>query len=326
MMVQRAKMPDVSICIVSYRAGPQLAECLASLVQVVEGVRFEIVVVDNASGDGTPERVREAWPDIVLIENDRNLGFPRAVNQAVAKASGRYVLLLNPDTVVSHGAVESLAAFLDGHGSAGAVGPAIFNEDGTLQTECRRRMPTLATELFDLTGLARLFPASPLFGRWRMPWWRPEVPSEIELASGACMMIRRSAMQDVGPLSEDAFMFLEDLDYCFRLREGGWKIYFCPDAAITHKGGQSSVGLLPLVRAMSYDARYKFFRMHAGARSAGCLRAMVVAAMAARLAAYAPLALLTRGERRQRLRLALAEFRHTLRWGLTLEEPGMGRD
>ena len=326
MMVQQAKKPDVSICIVSYRAGPQLAECLRSLFQVVEGVCFEIVVVDNASADGTAEMVREAWPDIVLIENERNIGFPRAVNRAVAEARGRHVLLLNPDTVVSPGAVESLAVFLDGNAGAGAAGPAIFNEDGTLQTECRRRMPTLSTELFELAGLARLFPADRLFGRWRMPWLRPEVPSEIELASGACMMIRGSAMRDVGNLCEDSFMFLEDLDYCFRLREKGWKIYFCPDAAITHKGGQSSKDLLPMVRAMSCDARYKFFRMHRGARSAGLLRAMVVVAMTVRFAAYSLIILPTWGERRQRLRFSLAEFRHTLRWGLTLEEPGMGRD
>ena len=135
------------------------------------------------------------------------------------------------------------------------------------------------------------------------------------------MMIRREAMEAVGLLSEEAFMFLEDLDYCYRMRQKGWKVYFYPDAEIIHQGQQSSRQVLPRVRALSYDARYKFFRMYYGVGSATILRLMLISAMVARLLVYTPLSLLVRGPRRRRLRFSLKESWYALCWGMTLREP-----
>jgi len=313
--------PQLSICIVSWRTRKQLETCLRSLFETLEGMRFEVIVVENASGDGTAETVKNNWPQVRLLENSRNVGFPKAANQALSASCGHYLLLLNPDTTVLEGTIQNLLSFMETRPEAGAGSCRILNPDGTLQTECRRRLPTLTTELLELTGLSRLFPNHPFFGQWRMPNWDPREPSEIELASGACLLIRRKVLEEVGLLNEDAFMYLEDLDYCYRIVEKGWKIFFYPDAAIIHQGQQSSTHGLPFVRALSYDARHKFFKMYYGAWPARALRIMVVSAMMTRLLVYLPVFALSQGTRRRDLRFSLKEFRHTLYWGLTLREP-----
>ncbi len=321
MTTNEQRSPDVSICIVTWRTKEQIAACLESIFETIQGVGFEVLVVDNASGDGTVEMIKDAFPQVRLLVNAENLGFPRAANRGIEEAGGRYLLLLNPDTLVGPKAVEDLVRFMDGFADVGVTSPTIRNPIGTVQPECRRTFPTLATEFFELTGLYRLFPNHPVIGQWRRTSWRPQAPCEIELASGAGMMIRREAMEAVGPLSEEAFMFLEDLDYCYRMRQKGWKIYFYPDAEIIHQGQQSTRHVLPRIRALSYDARYKFFRMYHGVGSATLLRLMVVFAMAARLLLYAPLSILFRGPRSIRPRFSLQESWHTLCWGITLKEP-----
>jgi GT2 family glycosyltransferase len=321
MTAREQKIPDVSICIVTWRTKGPLEACLGSIFQTIQGVRFEVLVVDNASRDGTVEMIKATFPLVRLLENRENLGFPKAANRAIEDAGGRHILLLNPDTLLRPEAVERLVHFMDGSSAIGAASCTILNPDGTLQPECRRSFPTLTTEFFELTGLYRVFPNNRFIGQWRMASWRPRSPCEIQLASGACMMIRREAMEAVGPLSEDAFMFLEDLDYCYRLRQKGWKIYFYPDAEIIHQGQQSTLQVLPRVRALSYDARHKFFRMYYGAGSATILRLMVISAMVARLFVYTPLSVLVGGAKRRRLRFTLRESWHTLCWGITLKEP-----
>jgi GT2 family glycosyltransferase len=322
MVARKGKHQAVSICIVSWRTKRQVEACLRSIYQTVQGISYEIVLVDNASRDGTVEMIESNFPAVNCVENAQNLGFPRAANQALFASRGQYVLLLNPDTIVLPNTLENLVAFMNEHPEAGAVTCKILNPDGTLQTECRRMLPTLTSEFFELTGLQRLFPNNRIIGQWRMPYWQPEDPCEIQLASGACLMIRRRAIEEVGALSEEAFMYLEDLDYCYRLRQKGWRVYFCPGTEIIHQGQQSSMHILSHVRALSYDARYKFFRMHYGNGSAVILRIMVISAMGARLLVYLPFYTFARGRRRRGLRFSLTEFWHTLYWGVTLRPRG----
>src|SRR4030095_180344 len=221
-------MPDnrVSIIIVNWRTPRLLAACLDSLSLDPGHAQFEFIVVDNHSDDGSGEMLAQQYPFVKVIANSENLGFSKACNQAIPLAQGKYVLLLNPDTVVAQGAVSALADFMEADNDCGAAGPKVLNPDGTLQLACRRSFPDPVAAFFRITYLSRLFPRHRLLARYNLTYADPEATLEVDALSGSCMMVRRQAVDRVGLLDEDIFMFGEDIDWCWRIKQAGWKICY----------------------------------------------------------------------------------------------------
>ena len=286
----RAAEVDVSVVIVTYNVREFLEQAIESVLQAADGLSVEVFVVDNDSADGSAEMVRERFPDVRLIANSENTGFATANNQALRQARGRYALVLNPDTLVQEDTLRAFVAFMDAHPDAGAAGCRILNPDGTFAPESRRAFPTPAVAFYRISGLGRLFPKSPRFGRYNLTFLPQDEVCEIDALSGCCMMVRREAMWGASrsretlptgePLSvapgaagvfdESFFMYGEDLDWCYRIQRAGWKIFYTPSTQIVHyKGESTKKGDLRYVM-LFYGAMLKFVEKHlAGRRESG---------------------------------------------------------
>lgn len=223
---------DLSIVIVSYNVREMLADCLASLPAATEGLRTETFVVDNASSDGSAEMVRSRFPEVILDARAENLGFTRGNNVALQRARGGYVLLLNPDTEAHAGSLTRLVRFMDDHPRAGACGPKLLNTEGTLQRN-GARFPSLLREFVCATGLRRLamrqYELALGYGREDF-----DQLCQVDQVSGACMLVRRSVMEQVGMLDERFFMFYEEIEWAHRIKSAGWEVWYVPDAVVTH--------------------------------------------------------------------------------------------
>jgi len=218
----------------------------------------EVIVVDNGSHDGSGSEMKKAFPWAHLIQNEKNLGFAGAVNQGLQKASGRYVLLLNPDTRVKNGAIERLISFMDAHSNAGISGAQLLNSNGSRQNSIAN-FPSLATELLNKSLLRWLSPER-FPGKERIY----SEPAEVDSVIGACMMVRRDAWGQVGLLDEDYFLFLEETDWCYRMKRAGWKIYHVPDAEVYHFQGKSAEKEKKRARVEYFRSRYRFFKKNRG--------------------------------------------------------------
>jgi GT2 family glycosyltransferase len=232
--------PTVSIVIVNWKTPDLLAGCLDSIRLDARSDSFEILVVDNNSGDNSVEMVRQRYPEVQLVANAENVGFARACNQVIPHAKAPFVLLLNPDTVVVENAVSLMADFMVNNPKCGAVGPKVLNPDGTLQLACRRSFPSPMASFFRLTYLSRLFPKNKTFAQYNLTFADPDQQLEVDALSGSCMMVRKSAIDRIGLLDEDIFMFGEDIDWCWRLKEEGWTVVYAPQAKVFHFHGASS--------------------------------------------------------------------------------------
>ena len=251
-------MIDLSIIIVNWNTKEYLLPCLRSVFEKGKGMGWEGIVVDNGSRDGSGSEVKKAFPFVHLIENQKNLGFAKAANQGLQKASGRYVLLLNPDTQVKNGAIERLVSFMDGCSDAGVAGAQLLNSDESKQNSIAN-FPSLATELLNRSLLRWLFPKK-FLGKER----DYSEPVEVDSVIGACMMARRDALDQVGLLDEDYFLFLEETDWCYRMKKAGWKIYHVPQAEIYHFQGKSAEAVKKRARVEFYRSRYHFFKKNRG--------------------------------------------------------------
>jgi hypothetical protein len=202
--------------------------------------------------------MREAFPSVHLIENDHNLGFAAAVNQGLQKTSGKYALLLNPDTRVKHGAIERLVSFIDSHSDVGVAGAQLLNSDGSKQNSIAN-FPSLATELLNKRLLRWFFPKT-------FPGKESSYsgPVEVDSVIGACMMVRRDAIKQVGLLDEDYFVFLEETDWCYRIKQAGWKIYHVPQAEVYHFQGKSAEAERKRAKVEYFRSRYHFFKKNRG--------------------------------------------------------------
>jgi hypothetical protein len=247
---------DISICIVTLKARDFLRECLNSLEANPPGGSLEIIVVENHSSDGTVEMLRQDYPYVQLIENETNAGFVRPMNQAMHAASGRYVLLLNPDTVVLPGAVDSLIDFFAKNPQAGICGPKVLNRDRSLQKSCRRGEPRPVAVLSYFLGLSKLFPRSKFFGGYLMNYMGEDALHEVAGVAGSCMLVRREVIEQIGYLDERFFAYQEDADYCFQARKAGWKIYYVPQAQIIHYGGQGGSRVQPYRSIFEWHRSY----------------------------------------------------------------------
>jgi hypothetical protein len=253
--------PDLSICIVNWNIRTDLEQALASVLNAGPGLGLQVVVVDNASRDGSAEMVRRRFPGVTLIESGENLGFARGYNRAAAESAGRHLLMLNPDTLVHPGALQSLVAFMDAHPRAGAVGPRLLNSNGSLQYSCRR-FPTPRAALLRNTLLGRLIGRDRFTRAYLMADWDHRTPREVDWISGAAMCIRRQAWQEVGGFDEDYFMYAEDMDWCLRAHRLGWRIHYLPEAVITHRIGRSSDQRPLAMVAQFHRSMARFYRKH----------------------------------------------------------------
>ena len=251
----------LSVVIVSYNVSHYLLQCLDSLQRALRGIDGEVIVVDNHSRDNSVALVHQAHPEVKVIENLHNLGFSKANNIALRQAKGEYALLLNPDTIVADNTIRDCIAFLDLHPDAGAAGVMMLNADGTVAPESRRGVPTPLTSFYKLSGLCRMFPRSPRFGRYylgHLPW---QTPQRIDIVSGAFCMIRRSVLDKVGLLDEDYFMYGEDIDLSYRILKQGATNWYLPYPILHYKGESTQKSSFRYVHVF-YQAMLIFFRKH----------------------------------------------------------------
>ena len=242
----------LSVVIVSYNVRELLTACIDSVVKASEGIDAEVFVVDNKSADDTVEVISRDYPWVHLINNKENLGFSKANNIAIRQSEGEYVLLLNPDTVVAEGTLRGVVEFMDQHPEAGGAGVRMHNADGTLAPESRRAVPTPLVAARKMLGFTKRYYMS------NLPW---DKPGKIEVVSGAFMMLRRKAIDQVGLLDEDFFMYGEDIDLSYRLLKGGWQNWYPPLDIIHYKGQSTQKSDFRYVHVF-YQAMLIFFRKH----------------------------------------------------------------
>lgn len=229
---------DVSIIIVAWNVRDFLHNCLDSIYKETKGIEFEVIYVDNASTDGSVAMVIEKFPQVKIIKNDENKGFTIANNQGIEVAKGRYVLLLNSDTVVLDNAIAKSTEFADLYPEAAVIGCRVLNPDKTLQPTCFI-FPSILGMLLSCTYLYKLLRKSKFFGHERMTWWDGSDVREVDVVAGCFMLVRRTAIEPVGMMDERYFIYCEEVDWCYRFKNNDWKILFTPVPEIIHYGGQT---------------------------------------------------------------------------------------
>lgn len=267
-------MPDVSIIIVNWNTSDLLAKCLRCVETTVHDVSYDVWVVDNASTDGSAEMVRRDFPHVKLIVNPQNVGFARANNQALKVCEGRYALLLNSDAFVQERAIDHMVRFMDARPDAGMAACKLLYADGRLQPSCSR-FPTLLTELYIAFGLDKLFPKSRIFGRYMMTDWDYGDTREVDVIMGAFMLVRAEVMQQIGLMDEAFFMYSEEVDWCYRCQQAGWKIFFTPEVETVHLWGGSSQAVKVETLIRLYRSRVQFFRKHYGGLTAALYKGVL---------------------------------------------------
>ncbi len=248
-----------TIVIVSFDCRAALQTCLLKLI--AEGDTPPIIVVDNASTDGTVEMIAGDFPTVTLIENAENRGFAAACNQGIRACVSDFVLLLNPDTLLKRATLQKLLDTMRAQPNIGACGPRVLNTDGSLQPSCRR-FPSLGAMIWDELGLSRLFPHSRRLARYRMSGWQHDETRDVDQLMGSCMLLRRSTLEHIGLLDERFFLYFEEVDLCQRLYQAGWRVAFVADAAVTHLGGECSKSDPRNALGHRYSSLFTFYRKH----------------------------------------------------------------
>ncbi|HEY3298764.1 MAG TPA: glycosyltransferase family 2 protein [Armatimonadota bacterium] len=252
---------ELSIIIVNWNTSEYLRRCLESIITRPFAGECEVIVADNCSKDSSAQMVRDEFPEVVLIANDHNLGYAAGNNQGIRRSSGEYVLLLNPDTEVKEGTLDTLVQFLKNHRDAGAVACRLIGPDGKVQSSCRS-FPDPAGVMFEYSKLSRLFPQSRVFGRYRMTYFDYETEVEVDQPMASCLMLTRKALDDVGMIDEEFPIFFNEVDWLFRAKQKGWKVYFTPETEIIHHGGASTRQVKPEMVRESHRSLAKFYRKH----------------------------------------------------------------
>ena len=253
---------DLSVIIVNYNVKEFLQNLLHSIEKSSSNISKEIIVIDNASDDGSVEVIKEKFPSIKLIENKINFGFGRANNQGLAISKGKYILFINPDCIVSEDTVINMISFFESHTECGLAGCKILNSDGTLQLACRRSFPGPWTSFTKVTGLSNLFPKSRIFARYNLTYLDENKTYEVDAVSGSFMMIRREVYEKVGGFDEQFFMYGEDLDLCYRIQKSGFKVFYVHTTQVIHYKGESTKRSNLDETKLFYDAMHLFVKKH----------------------------------------------------------------
>lgn len=265
---------DLSIIIVNWNVQSLLRACLSSLIEAAQNapdLTAEIIVVDSASSDGSPEMVRNEFPQVRLIASDENLGYARGNNVGVAAAQGRYLFLLNPDTVVQPTTLAEIVTYLEGQPDVGALGPQLLWPDGAVQSS-RRRFPTLGSLFWESTLLGQWFPHNRYARRYHLADRSPDQTQPVEWIVGAALLIRRAAWEAVGQIDESFFMYFEETDWCRRCAQAGWAIHYLPAAQIIHYEGKSSEQVVAARTLRFQRSKLRYTRKYFGRGWATVLR------------------------------------------------------
>jgi GT2 family glycosyltransferase len=286
---------DVSIIIVNWNTKELLGNCLNSIYEQAGDVDYEVIVVDNASSDGSVEMLKKEFPDVCIIENTENRGFAVANNQAIKIAKGRYILLLNSDTIICDSAIEKTVRYADRHPEAAAVGCQVRESPDKIQMTCFR-YPSLLTVFLRASGLAALFKYNRFFGQEETLSWGRDTEREVDIVSGMFMLVRHEAIRQVGLMDETYFLYFEDTDWCYRFFKAGWKMLFWPGARVVHIGAGSKStdqdGLRMFVQFQK--SLLIFFKKHYGNLSYFVARLMLSVSFGLRSFCWASVALFKR--------------------------------
>ena len=303
-------MPMLSIIIVNWNSTAYLLKCIESIYRYTHETEFEIIVVDNASPDDDVRLVKHQFPDVVLIESSENLGFARANNLGFRASSGEYVVFLNPDTILINPAFDLILHQVRSLSNLGVVGCTLFNEDRTIQTSAIQTFPTVLNQLLDVDFIRNRFPACAL---WNIaPLLKGgNLPSHVQVISGACLLLRREVFAQVGHFSEDYFMYAEDVDLCYKVAKTGFTNYYVPQAQIVHYGGKSSVKSRAVL--MKWRSILHYVAKHHGNVYQLAFRIAMACSAMLRLAVLSLRWLVVRGPRKESVQGTL------LKWWLILK-------
>lgn len=288
---------DVSIIIVNWNTRDIVRDCLKSVYERTHGIDYEVIVVDNASADGSTDMVKEEFPQTILIANFDNRGFAAANNQGMKIAKGRYVLLLNPDTIILDGAIQKSVSYADGHPDIGVLGCQVWLNEDQIQRTCFS-FPSVYGLILQLLGLPRLLPRSRAFGWIDYGRWDRTTPMDVDVVSGMFMLVRRQAIEQVGLMDEDYFVYAEETDWCHRIKKAGWRCAFTPDARIIHlDGGSKSTDL---VKVKMYVQMQKsiliYYKKRCGFISWLFAKLITILAMSSRYVAFSVLLLVWKND------------------------------
>jgi GT2 family glycosyltransferase len=259
-------IPNISVVIVSWNAKKYLEQCLESILSCSDASDAEIIVVDNASTDGSPELVKQRFADVKLIRNSSNLGFAKANNIGIGQSHGKYLFLINSDVVVYPNCFSSMANYIEAQPQIGVLGPRIIGFDGKVQRSCMG-YPTLWNKFCRAIFLATLFPRLKLFNGYELSHWSHDEVKEVDVINGCFWAIKRQAIEEIGLLDENFFMYAEDIDWCKRFNNAGWKVVYYPKAEAVHFGGASSSNAPIRFYIEMQNANLRFWGKHYGSFS-----------------------------------------------------------
>lgn len=286
---------DLTAIIISYNTRDMTLKCLEYLHASLQGIPSEVIVVDNASGDGSPEAIRSAYPDVILVENQENRGFGAANNQAMRIARGEFFLLLNSDAFVQPDTVATLLRFIRKKPQAAVVGPRLLNEDGSLQVSCYR-FPTPGLAWRENLWISSLLPHHPALGDYRR--WSHQDNRQVEWIVGACMLVRSSVALQVGWFDETFFMYAEETDWQRRMAREGWQIWFCAETRVTHLGGSSGKDDTASINQAFFESLDHYILKHHGKLGLFSLRCAMAVGAALRTPLWMASLLLRPSQRR----------------------------
>jgi GT2 family glycosyltransferase len=311
----------LSIVIVNWKSCEFLRKCLESICLSPRDLSIEVIVVDNASFDGSEDLIQGSFPGVRFLQSDRNLGFSGANNLGYKSTQGKYLLFLNPDTEIVGAALEMMVSALDSNPEAGIIGAKLLNSDHSLQTSCVQRFPTILNQALDLDFLMRAFPKLSLWGT--APLFEPHsAPVPVDVVSGACLMIRRDVFAKIGGFSTCYFMYAEDVDLCWKARKAGWKSYYLAGAEVVHHGGRSTAFKeeTNFSSVMMRESRLRFMRESRGSAYAVIYRVSTALVAACRVLILSAAFVIPLGKSRgYSSRYAFRKWAAIFRWAIGLE-------
>lgn len=275
---------ELSVVILNHNSGSMLVECLDTLFADDLPEEVEVIVPDNASSDDSLERAERKWgPRIRVLHNGGNRGFSWGNNKGLAVASGEYVCLLNPDTLIRRGTFRTLLAFMRAHPRAACCGPKVLNRDGTFQLSAKRSIPSPFDAISRALLLSRLFPRSPRFARYNVTYLDPDATRQVDASTGCCMLVRRAALEQVGPFDEEYFIYCEDVDWFLRAQQAGWEVWYVAEAVIEHHHAYSARFRKRKAVEDFHHSMIRFYRKHYAARYPAAFNALILAAVRVRM-------------------------------------------